>query len=56
MNQELLNKLEHLTEIYKSGHWGSDMPEDTRPQNLDSNSEVNAIFYTLPTHLRYNKN
>lgn len=46
MNQELLNKLEHLNEIYKSGYWGSDMLEDTRPQNLDPNSKENAFLYT----------
>ena len=56
MNQELLNKLEHLTEIYKSGYWGSNVPEDTRPKNLDPNSEENAIFYTLPTALDYQRN
>lgn len=39
-----LNELEHLNKLYKERHWGSNMPEDTRPQNLDPNSEENAIF------------
>lgn len=51
-----LNKLEHLNKLYRNGYWGSDMPEDTRPKNLDPNSEENAIFYTLPTALDYQRN
>ncbi len=51
-----LNELEHLNKLYRNGYWGSDMPEDTRPKNLDPNSEENAIFYTLPTALDYQRN
>lgn len=51
-----LNELEHLNKLYKEGYWGSELPEDTRPKKLDPISEENAIFYTLPTALDYQRN
>lgn len=56
MKKEILKKLEDLNKFYRNGYWRSDMPEDTRPKNLDPTSEENAIFYTLPTALDYQRN
>ena len=56
MKKEILKKLEYLNKLYRNGYWGSELPEDTRPKKLDPNSEENAIFYTLPTALDYQRN
>lgn len=56
MKVNVLKSIEKIAQLYQDGFFGSkEIPEDTNP-HLDQNSEENALYFTLPTALNYQRN
>ncbi|MBC6356707.1 hypothetical protein ERK19_04995 [Lactobacillus helsingborgensis] len=56
MSYTTLEKIEIIYEMYQKGYLGDKtLPEDTNP-NLDTQSEENAVYFTLPMALNYQRN
>lgn len=54
--ENLIEKVRKLIELHKSGLLGGEfMPEDSNP-HLDSCSEENLVYFTLPMALNYQRN
>lgn len=56
MKVNVLKSIESIAQMYEDGVFGSkELPEDTNP-HLAQDSEENALYFTLPTALNYQRN
>lgn len=56
MNEKVLDQIKVIKKMYDEGLLGDTrLPEDANP-GLDSSSEENALYFTLPTALNYRRN
>lgn len=54
--EEILNKVDKLINMYKNGELGGEiMPEDNNP-HLETSSNENYLYFTLPMALNYQRN
>lgn len=56
VKSEIIKNVEKIDKMYKKGFFGSpELPEDSNP-HLNKSSEENALYFTLPTALNYQRN